>query len=125
MCIAMGYIIHMEKQLKGGYKVTETEKIRNIAINNDLTGQEYKIYFLLLGQEYTRAMICKEFNLSRNTISTVTKKLLNKGLIKESKIEGRNIFLTACTNVASAASDYLENHQLILDFVGGESNGQA
>lgn len=102
--------------------MTEAEKIRNIAINNNLTGQEYKIYFLLLGQEYTRAMISKQFNLSRNTISTVTKKLLNKGLIKESRIEGRNIFLTACTNVESAKSDYLEIQQRTFDFVEGDND---
>lgn len=87
--------------------MSETKIIRNIAISHNLTGNEYKIFFLLLGHEYTRAMVCEKFKMSRNTVNSVTKKLLDKGLIKESRIEGRNIFLTAC----------------ISGSLGGEKNG--
>lgn len=61
-----------------------------------LTYQQKKIFDYLSDKEYTQNMLVKDMNLPGTTVYKAIKSLEECGLIKVTKIEGRNKFFAAC-----------------------------
>jgi len=69
--------------------------LRQIVLNNQLTNIETRIFFYLIGESRTATMLASELGIAQPTAAKATSKLQKSGLLKVSKIEGRNKFLTA------------------------------
>ena len=77
--------------------------INMILQSGNLTAMQYKIIFTLMLNEYTKAQLAEELGVSQQSINPVANNLLELGLIKISRIEGRNQYL-AC-NSSLVATD--------------------
>lgn len=67
--------------------------IKMILKSGNLTAMQYKIIFTLMLNEYTKAQLAEELNVSQQSINPVANNLLELGLIKIARTEGRNQYL--------------------------------
>lgn len=73
--------------------------LEHIALEEITSIYCYKILLLLITKEYTQAQLSKILNLKTQNTSKYVKELENINLIEVSKIEGRNKFFKAVTNL--------------------------
>lgn len=65
----------------------------------DLTTYHYKLLLLLNVKAYNQSQLSSIFNISRQNINVRMKKLKHLNLIEIDRIEGKNKFYKAVTNV--------------------------
>ena len=77
----------------------ERQYIKRIIKEDMLTAMQYKILFVLMTGEYTQVQLSYELNVAKQSINPLVKDLLNKRLIRITKVEGRNKWLTCDSDV--------------------------
>ena len=66
----------------------------------DISGQAFRVLLALNIKEYTQSQIQEKLNIQdKSQVNKLFKELDHRGLIEISKIEGRNKFYRAITNV--------------------------
>jgi len=74
---------------------SKIEKIKNVILHGDLTTTEMSVFVFLVDRELTQSMIAEESKIPLNTLKRCVPPMKEKGLLIETRIEGRNIFLTS------------------------------
>lgn len=68
-------------------------RLRSIFLENDLTGIQAKILFLLIENPLTASMAARQLNIPQATASRACTGLQKMGLLTVDRVEGRNKFL--------------------------------
>lgn len=70
--------------------------------NLEISGQAFRVLLALNIKEYTQSQIREKLNIQdKAQVNKLFKELIYKGLIEETKVEGRNKFYRAITDVKS------------------------
>ena len=65
----------------------------------DLKTTEYKIILMLLTKSYTASQLAAELGIMKQNKNRYIKRLKTMGLIQIERIEGRNVFYRAVTDI--------------------------
>ena len=74
---------------------TKIEKIKNVMMNGDWTITEMAVFIYLVDSELTQSMIAEKTRIPLNSLKRCVPQMKEKGLLIETRVEGRNIFLTS------------------------------
>ncbi len=75
------------------------EYLQHIALAELSSTYSYKILLLLLTKEYTQSQLCSILNIKKQNILKYVKELEHLNLIEVDRIEGRNKFYKAITDL--------------------------
>ena len=78
-------------------------RLRRAVLDNDLSGIQTKIFFFLIENPLTAAMIARQLEIPQPTVSKAVIELQKLDLLRVDRIEGRNKFLIA--NLDTLPSD--------------------
>jgi len=87
------------------------EKIQNIMMNGNLTSTEMSVFMFLIDRELTQSMIAEQTQIPLNSLKRCIPPMKEKGLLIETRTEGRNIFLTSNLDYEIATNQAYENRR--------------
>lgn len=82
-------------------KITVTTDFMKDLALADFTTYHYKIWLILTGEPKTQAQMAEELKVKKQHLTKYTADLIRCGLIEVDRIEGRNKFLRAVTELKS------------------------
>ncbi|HBJ2623689.1 winged helix-turn-helix transcriptional regulator (plasmid) [Clostridium botulinum] len=84
------------------------EYLQHIALAELSSTYSYKILLLLLTKEYTQSQLCSILNIKKQNILKYIKELEHLNLIEVDRIEGRNKFYKAITDLEKLPTNILK-----------------
>ena len=95
-------------------KILLSENYIELIANSDLTATGYKVLLMFISDSLTQAQVAERLGLHRQNVNRIITDLKGKGLIEIDRIEGRNHFFKAVTNVNNI-SRHIKGQTSMLD----------